>query len=49
MSRTPKKIKDLNKEIRKHFYIKRKENVRRKIIPGNSKSLWDAVKTAKDI
>ena len=43
------KIKDLNKDIRKHFYNKRKQNIRRKIIPGNSKSLWDAVKTAKDI
>ena len=29
--------------------IKKKKNVRRNLIPGNSKSLWKAVAEAKDI
>ena len=29
--------------------LKSKNHFRRRIIPGNSKSLWDAVKIAKDI
>ena len=46
---TRQEIKSLNKEI-KSFYLKIKSlNVRKGIIPGNSKSLWDAVKKAKDI
>ena len=43
------KINVLNYEIKSDMlYIKRK-NVRRGIIPGNSKSLWHAVKLAKDL
>jgi hypothetical protein len=45
---TRQAIKDLNKEI-KSFYLKIKSNsVRKGILPGNSKSLWDAVNKAKD-
>ena len=41
-------IKILNIEIKRHFQIKKSNSIRRKIIPGNTKSLWDAVKIAKD-
>ena len=37
-----------NKEIKAHFHTKVKKNVRRSIIPGNTQSLWKAVKLAKD-
>ena len=43
------RIKNLNVEIKNHFLSKKTSSVRRRIIPGNSKSLWDAVKIAKDI
>ena len=43
------RIKNLNIEIKYHFLSLKSCSVRRKIIPGNSKSLWDAVKIAKDI
>ena len=42
------RIKNLNVEIRCHFHAKKSKNVRRNIRPGNTKSLWDAVKVAKD-
>ena len=42
-------IKILNYDIKKYFYQIRGNSIRRNIIPGNSKSLWDAVKIAKDI
>ena len=42
-------IKVLNKEIKKIYYLNKGNCIRRKILPGNSKSLWDAVKVAKDI
>ena len=42
-------IVEINKKIRNHYYRERRENVRRKIIPGNTKSLWDAIKIARDI
>ena len=42
------RIKNLNAEIRTFFHGIKKKRVRRGIIPGNSKSLWDAVKIAKD-
>ena len=42
-------LKALNKFIRHYHYEERKMHIRRKIIPGNNKSLWDAVKIAKDI
>ena len=42
------RIKNLNAEIRTHFYNKRKQKIRKGIVPGNSKTLWDAVKISKD-
>jgi hypothetical protein len=42
-------LADLNKYIKNVYYEERKQHVRKKIIPGNNKSLWDAVKIAKDI
>ena len=43
------RIINLNIEIRTHFHCKKSNSVRRNIIPGNSKSLWDAVNSVKDI
>ena len=43
------RIKQLNTEIRKHITQLKSDSIRKRIIPGNSKSLWDAVKKAKDI
>ena len=42
-------VKNLNIEIRHHFQSLKTQSLRRKITPGNSKSLWDAVKLAKNI
>ena len=42
------RIKNLNVEIKRHFLIKKAKAIRRKITPGNSKSLWHAVNIAKD-
>ena len=41
-----KRVKNLNAEIRTYFHGQKKKKVRKGIIPGNSKSLWDAVKIA---
>ena len=41
-------IKILNKEIKHFFHAKKNLMVRRGILPGNSKTLWDAVRIAKD-
>ena len=38
----------LNIQIRKAMYKERKQQIRRKIKPGNSKTLWDSVKIATD-
>ena len=43
------RIKNLNFEIKTHFFIENRNKIRRKLLPGNSKSLWNAVKAAKDI
>ena len=43
------RIKNLNAEIRSHFHSLKKKAIRQKIIPGNSKSLWNAVNMSKDI
>ena len=43
-----KRIKNLNIEIKVHFYSQKSNNLRRKIISGSSKSLWDAVNIAFD-
>ena len=42
------RIKNLNIEIKRHFYSKKRINIRRKILPGNTKSLWNAVNAAHD-
>ena len=42
-------LKVLNKEIKCYFFNQKKKAVRKNIIPSNSKSLWDAVRIAKDI
>jgi len=44
-----KELKALSKFIRHYHNEERRTHVRRKIIPGNNKSLWDAVKIARDI
>ena len=43
------RINQLNSEIKLHFHGQKTMSIRRKILPGNSKSLWDAVKIAKNI
>ena len=42
------RISNLNFEIRTHFFTKKRFNVRKGILPNNSKSLWQAVKVAKN-
>ena len=44
-----KEIGILNAEICAFHYTKKKSSVRNGILPGNSESLWTAVKLAKDI
>ena len=39
----------INAEIKNHFHSEKKKEVRRRILPGNSKSLWNAVKVSKNI
>jgi hypothetical protein len=46
---TKARIKVHDKEIKQYYYQKKKSLVRSKIIPNNSKSLWDAVKLAKNL
>ena len=41
-------LKSLNKEIKLFFHTQKKKQVRCGILPGNSKSLWDAVRIAND-
>ena len=43
------RISNLNFEIRAHFFTKKRLNVCKGILPNNSKSLWHAVKVAKNI
>ena len=43
------KIELLNREIKDMIFSNKKKQVRKNIVPGNSKSLWNAVKIAKDI
>ena len=43
------RIKQLNKEIKSHYHKIKLKNVRRSIFPGNTASLWTAVKIAKDV
>ena len=44
-----KRLKNLNAEIRNHFATNKRKRVRKGIIPGNCKSLWKAVRIAKDL
>ena len=46
---TRQSIKTLNKEIKSFFYQAKSKTIRKSIIPGNSKTLWDAVNKAKDL
>ena len=41
-------LKQLNKEIKQFFQKQKSSLVRKGILPGNSKTLWDAVKIAKN-
>ena len=43
------KIKTLNSEIKAYYKKEKTEKVRRTVIPGNSASLWKAVKVAKNL
>ena len=43
------KIAIINKELKIHFNTTKAKRVRRNIVPGNTASLWRAVKIAKDI
>ena len=43
------RINNISQEIKQHYREEKKKAVRKNIIPGNSKSLWDAVKVAKNI
>ena len=43
------RVSKLNFEIRKHFSDTKIHNIRKRIRPNNSKSLWEAVKVAKDV
>ena len=42
------RIGNLNAEIKCHFFAKTKFKVRKGILPNNSKTLWQAVKIAKN-
>ena len=42
------KIKALNKDLKTYYHTVKSKNVRRNVMPGNSASLWKAVKIAKD-
>ena len=39
----------MNAEIKSFYFSKKQNSVRNGILPGNSRSLWSAVKIAKDI
>ena len=43
------KIKDLNREIKAYYNKSKSKRVRQSILPGNTQSLWRAVKIAKDV
>ena len=46
---TKNRIKVLDSQVRKFFRNQKRNSIRRKIVPNNSKTLWDAVKTAKNL
>ena len=39
----------LDKKIKSFYFMAKSRNVKRAIVPGNSGSLWKAVKIAKDV
>ena len=43
------RIKILNHEIKFFYFGQKKPRVRRGLVPSNSKTLWDAVRIAKDL
>ena len=43
------RLNNINREIKYHFKQLKYESIQRSIIPGNSKSLWRAVKIAKNM
>ena len=43
------RINNFSQEIKQHYKNEKKKAIRKNIIPGNSKSLWDAVNVAKNI
>ena len=42
------RVRNLNFEIRNHYKIIKRNAVQRSILPGNTKSLWNAVKVSKN-
>ena len=48
LTNTRQEIKSLNKDIKSYFNQIKSKNVRRGIKPGNSKTLWEALKKAKE-
>ena len=46
---TRNKLRELNKEIVFEIKLAKKKNIRRRLVPGNQGSLWNAVNSAKDI
>ena len=42
------RINFLNSEIKTFYFSKKRDSVRKGILPGDSRSLWSAVKIAKD-
>ena len=45
---TRSRLKNISIEIKRHFTNETKHKVRQGIKPGNNKTLWDALKIAKD-
>ena len=43
------KLKNINKEITSHLRQENTKRIRKGIIPGNSKTIWNAVKKAKNL
>ena len=43
------KLNSLNAEIKTYYFSQKRNAVRKGIMPGNSRSLWSAVNTAKDV
>ena len=46
---TKDRITQFNVEIKNHFYSQKRNEIRRALILGNNKILWESVKRAKDL